>query len=92
MGRYLRPGTDSCYDFRPDDTDTEMYLDRDMMGGISMQKILEHAKEKWPDATFENIEITPEHIHTHAIGWDKHDPSDWSFYLRLTYSPRKEPA
>jgi hypothetical protein len=91
MGRYLRPGTQECYDFKPDDTDTEMFIDRNMMGGISLQDILALAKEKWPDATFENIEVTPEHIHTHAIFHDMHDGSDWTFYLRLTYSPRKEP-
>lgn len=83
MGKYLREGTQACYDFTPDDTDTKMYLDSSVYITITLAEIMEKAKEKWPDASLENINISAEHIHTHALGYDRYDQSDYTDYIVL---------
>lgn len=81
MGKYLRPDTQACYDFTPDDTDTKMYISGETY--VTLQEILDKAKEKWPDAKPEQIMIDPQHIHTHALGYDRYDPSDYTNYIVL---------
>jgi len=67
----------SITDFWPDDTDTEMYLDY----GTSLSTIMERIKEKWPDATNDQIEISAEHIHTSCLYYDQYDPSDYTNFV-----------
>lgn len=82
MGKYLRHGTTGCYDFTPDDTDKKLHIESDMFPP-TLQSIVDQAKEKWPDVAFENINISAEHIHTHALGYDRYDPSDYTNYIVL---------
>ena len=82
MGRYTRPGT-QITDFRPDDTDTEMYIPSAF--GTSLSELLERAKVKWPTATLDNIEITSEKIHTECLGYDRYDAGDYTDYIILNF-------
>lgn len=82
MGKHLRAGTQECWDFTPDDTDVKLHISADMTT-ITLQEILDKAKEKWPGAKSDQINITPEKIHTRAIYYDRYDPSDWDNYIVL---------
>lgn len=79
MGYYKRFGTDIT-DFTPDDTDTLIHLDGEW-GGQSLAEILEKIQEKWPGASAENIRISSQKIQTRCIGYDLHDPMDWTNYI-----------
>ncbi len=68
--------------FWPDDTDTEMYLSSECYNNLPF--ILNKIKEKWPKASFEDIEISAEYIHTDCIGYDRYDPSDYTKFLLIT--------
>lgn len=79
MGYSIRPGT-SIKDFWPDDTPTEMYL---MSGGHTIQDLIDLAKEKWPNANFEDISISSQKIHTQCLTHDVYDGSDYTDFLIL---------
>lgn len=71
-------------DFWPDDTETEMYIASDVASSKSLRDLMAIAVIKWGDAaTFDNIYISVENIHTHAIYYDRHDPSDWTCFIKL---------
>ena len=85
MGYGTRSGT--IQTFEPDDTDTEFYLDCGMFGGgsYSLASLIQKAREKWgEDISLEDIEITPEYIHTDCLGYDRYDPTDYTNYLRIS--------
>ena len=78
MGYYKR-GNIEC--FEPDDTDTEMWIYGSI--GYSISEIIKKAKEKWPDVSLDDIEITSEYIHTDCLTYDLYDPGDWTHYLKI---------
>lgn len=85
MGHYTDTRGVSC--FRPDDTDTEFYLESNYTSK-SLGLILELARDKWgEDIDIEELHIEPEHIHENALGYDRYDSSDYSNYLRIEYCP-----
>jgi hypothetical protein len=83
MGYKKRPGTEIT-DFWPDDTDTEIYIATNG-GSLPLADLFSKAKEKWPDATLENIEITSEKIHTDCIYYDLYDAGDYTDFLIIKY-------
>lgn len=70
----------SITDFWPDDTEDTLYL----TDGYSLQDIIEKAKEKWPDASFDNISLSPEHIHTSCLYYDRYDGNDYTTFTVIT--------
>lgn len=83
MGYSIRPGT-QIRDFQPDDTDDTFHIsDR-----ASLKDILEQAHAKWGEGIrLEDLSITPRHIHTHCLGFDSYDPSDYTDFLVISYAP-----
>jgi len=81
MGKQLREGTQECWDFTPDDTDTRIYV----LSGMdnTMADLLDIAKRKWPSATLDDLVITSEKIHTRAIYYDRYDGSDYDDYILI---------
>lgn len=70
--------------YLPDDTDTMLYFSHD----TSLDELIAAARRKWGDAVkFECIDIRAEHIHTDCIGHDVYDPSDYTDYVVLEYTP-----
>jgi hypothetical protein len=84
MGYTKRPGTEITY-FWPDDDDTTLHLASS--AGITLSEIIDRAKEKWPSATVDDIEIASEKIHTHCIYYDLYDAGDYTDFIILTYCP-----
>lgn len=79
MGNYTDGRGVPC--FMPDDTETCFYI----IVGTDLGDIMERAKRKFgEDITLDDIDITAEHIHTDAIGYDLHDPSDWTEFLKIS--------
>lgn len=73
--------------FSPDDTDTEFYIAGNF-SAQSLRVILKLAREKWGDyIDINELLIEPEYIHTHALGYDCYDSSDYTRYLRIEYNP-----
>jgi hypothetical protein len=86
MGQYTRPST-TITDFKPDDTDTVMYLNCNYIT-FTLSEIHEKCKEKWgADIQMEDISITSEYIHTRCLGYDLYDSSDYENFLVLSYDP-----
>jgi hypothetical protein len=80
MGYFIRPGT-QITDFWPDDTETEMYVVAN--SDYSIADLLEMAKEKWPDATPENVSVSSEKVHTNCIYYDLYDSGDYTDFVIL---------
>lgn len=72
-------------DFWPDDDENTMYR---ASGSDSLQDLINLAKEKWPDASMEDIEITSENIHTSCLTYDLYDSSDYTQFTVLTRRSR----
>lgn len=83
MGYYTRPDGVKC--FEPDDTDNTFYM-RGYYDGLPLSEILEQTKEKWPNASFDDVNIASEYIQTRCIGYDLYDPSDYDCFLVITYN------
>lgn len=66
--------------FWPDDTEDKIYI---LDTGMSLSSLIERAKEKWPNESFDKIDITAEKIHTHCIGYDLYDSSDWTMFITM---------
>lgn len=67
--------------FEPDDDDNTMHL----QGAQSLSEIIDAARAKWGEGiSLDDISITPEHIHTRCLGYDKYDPADWTDFLVVT--------
>lgn len=82
MGYSTRLGT-TITDFWPDETNNRFYI----VEGIndSLQDIIDRVKEKWGDSIdLSNITIGAEHIHTHCLGYDCYDPSDYTDFVVVT--------
>lgn len=78
MGHYKRDGID-C--FQPDDTENTFYIPY----SASLSDIVEQVKEKFgSEVDFEDVTITPEYIHTHALGYDLYDASDYDNFLKIS--------
>ncbi|MCC5612634.1 hypothetical protein LC612_39570 [Nostoc sp. CHAB 5834] len=85
MGQYTRPGTEIT-DFTPDDTPTSFYLE--CWAQIPLSSILEKAKQKWGEhVRIEDLHLRSEHIQTHCLHYDRHDPGDYSDFLLVSYQP-----
>ena len=82
MGHTIRPGT-RIRDYWPDDTETCFHLVSSCSN--SLQDIIDRAKDKWgEDIDLDNISITSEKIHTHCLGYDQYDPSDYTDFIIVT--------
>ena len=65
--------------FWPDDTDSKLYFCAGLP--INLEELNEKIKEKWPDKQQKDILIGSEYIHTDCLGYDLHDPSDWTLFI-----------
>lgn len=90
MGYGKRPGGGghTIRTFWPDDTATEFWLSADD-DTITLAKIIELCREKWPDTSRDmvskaDIAITSEYIHTDCLGYDRYDPGDYTRFLKIT--------
>jgi hypothetical protein len=83
MGYTMGPGTEIT-DFWPDDTDTKIYIATDG-GSLPLADLFSKAKEKWPNATLQNIEVSSEKIHTSCLYCDLYDAGDYTDFLILTH-------
>lgn len=63
MGYTNRPGT-GIYDYWPDDTDTEFFIDTSA-GSLTLPEIQRKIEEKWPGVLLDDITIVSEHICTY---------------------------
>ena len=79
MAYTTRTGT-SIEDFWPDDTDTKMYISTEC-GPVHMGELIELIADKWPGCTMNEIKMSAEYIHTHCLGYDRYDPSDYTNFL-----------
>ncbi len=72
--------------FTPDNTADKLYI---RSGNVSdLDELLDRVQEHFgPDISLCDIEIEAEHIQTECLGYDIHDPHDYSDYLVLS---RKE--
>lgn len=87
MAEYKDSRGISC--FRPDDTETEFYLDSNYTK-VNLGDILELAYEKWGESIdINDINIAAEYIHTECLGYDLYDAGDYTRYLRIEYIPPK---
>jgi hypothetical protein len=82
MGYTIRPGT-MIRDFWPDDDEKRIHLPSSC--GHSLSYLIEKAKEKWPNATLDDIEITSEKIHTHCTTYDLYDGGDYTDFIIINY-------
>jgi hypothetical protein len=73
----------SITNYWPDDNLTEMYIED---SSRSLSELLVMAKAKWPNATLDNIKVSTDYIHTHCLGYDNYDPSDYTLFTILTYT------
>lgn len=69
-------------DFWPDDTENEIYIQNDY--GMPLDVLLEVIREKWPDVSFEDLEITSEYIHTSCLTYDCYDSADWTQFIIIS--------
>jgi len=82
MGYSTRTGT-RIRDFWPDDDTNTIYITSD--SSPSLADIIEQARDKWgADVSLDDIEITSEKIHTHCLGYDLYDPSDYTDFIIIT--------
>jgi len=70
----------SITNYWPDDNEDEIFLDND----VELSYMLERIKEKWPDATMEQITISSEYIHTNCLYYDLYDSGDWTHFIRIS--------
>lgn len=85
MGYFKRPGTEIT-DFWPDDTEAEKYVDSSSY--TSLQDLIDLVAEKWPTVPFEEINISAEKIHTHALYYDRYDSGDHTDFIVLKCSEK----
>lgn len=82
------------YDYKPDDTDTKMYIDPNSdfeSDKVTMAQIFFAIAKKWPRAGLEQIQITSEHIKIKNIySRERYDSDEYIDYVVLTYEPKKE--
>lgn len=62
----------------PENNDREEYM---LSGGYTLGDIIEKCRAKWPDTSFEDIEIESEHIQFRCLGYDRYDPSDYGDFI-----------
>lgn len=71
-------------DFWPDDTEKEFYLPS-YGEDFSLLELIDKVKAKFgDDVNLDNVVISSEYIHTEALYYDLHDPSDYTKFLRIT--------
>ena len=71
--------------FTPDDTDTELYIRGDF-SSVSLRELIIKCKEKFPNASFDDIKISAEYIHTNGLGYDLYEPGDYTNYIVATWN------
>lgn len=88
MGLTTRRGTE-IQDFTPDDTEDTFYIDTNFFAP-ALDDILGRAYEKWgSDINISYLKIEAKYIHTECLGYDRYDPSDYTNYLVVSYTPPK---
>ena len=85
MGYGIRSGGigGSIRTFWPDDTDTTMYIQADILPP-TLAELLDQIQDRWPGTSAENITITPEKIHTDCLGYDLYDAGDYTDFILIT--------
>lgn len=66
--------------FWPENTDSAIYI----AYSASLTEILEIIAERWPETPITEISITPYHIQTYCIGYDKYDSSDYTNFIEIS--------
>jgi len=69
-------------DFSPDDTDKVMYIVSCTI--FSMEELINRIKEKWPNTSMADIEISAEYIQTQCLYYDRYDSGDYTNYIVIT--------
>ena len=71
--------------FWPDDDENTIYLDLNGTRWLTLSDIIEVAKNKWGDSVdFDSVRFNSENIHTDCLGYDLHDPSDYTNFTVIT--------
>lgn len=86
MGHGTRPGSlgHTIRTFWPDDDENTLHIDGGIWGAsTNLQELLGKAREKWPDISLDQIQISAEHIHTDCLGYDCYDYSDYTNFIIL---------
>ena len=72
--------------FWPDDDENTIYLKNSCW--ITLADIIYIVQSKWPELSdldsLESINISAENIHTDCLGYDLHDPSDFTNFIVIT--------
>ena len=72
--------------FWPDDDENTIYLEDSRW--ITLFDIIYIVRSKWPELSdldsLDSISIGAENIHTYRLGYDLHDPSDYTNFIVIT--------
>ena len=72
--------------FWPDDDENTIYLEDSRW--ITLFDIIYIVRSKWPELSdldsLDSINIRVENIHTDCLGYDLHDPSDYTNFIVIT--------
>lgn len=86
---YTYRNNNQIEDYWPDDTADTIHLDTSCFS-YTISELIEKAKEKWPDATLEDISIHSSFIHTSCLGYDQFDRSDYTEFLIIKFVKRTD--
>lgn len=67
--------------FWPDNDDKTIYI---VSAIESLADIILMVRQKWPDATLDDVRIEAKNIHTSCLTYDQHDSSDYTEFLVIT--------
>ena len=78
--------SDNNNSFWPDDDENTIYLED--CRWITLFDIIYIVRSKWPELSdldsLDSINISAENIHTDCLGYDLHDPSDYTNFIVIT--------
>lgn len=69
--------------FWPEDDENTIYLERSRW--ITLSDIIYIVQSKWGNSVeLDSISINAENIHTDCLGYDLHDPGDYTNFIVIT--------
>lgn len=70
----------------PEDNSEQMYI----LGSSqhSLAAIITMCKDKWPETDFNDLVFESEYIQVRGIGYDLHDPSDYTEFIIISRVPQ----
>lgn len=67
-------------EFWPKNTENTKYIESEY-APITLNEMINKCAELFPDTDFDSLTITTECIHTHCLGYDLYDSSDYTNFL-----------